>query len=498
LNIGRFLALCRRSANVLSENFMKNPFGPKPLVLGLLAAFALVSATPEDASAQLSRRAKAKPAAAAAAAAPPGLDRERGGKEAPAAVAGARLACTVVDAALVGTSDAPVNGVAVTRNVYEVACQDGLGHMVFAPQQPGGPGAEAIDCLIVQANQRLAEAKGQGQSALACRLPGNAQAAQGLRSYVAQAGGDACTINNARYLGALNGASMLRYEVGCAEGAGFVLDRPVVGGGKPTRLSCLSVIGTNSTCQFTTQAQTFASLNPAVAQARRDCTVANARPAGRNPTTQAEVFEIGCSGGKPGFFVELSGAGQYVRTIECGAIRNTPCQFTSGESLENARKDDFTRRLRANGVDCAVGQLRYIGAEANGRDIFEAACTNRPEGVYALLPAQGTANAEVYDCLLATTRGAACQLTQPSVLYPRLTSAVAGRLTNPCTVNGARSLGSTREGENFYELACADGRQFIVDYAGNGRIKQFLNCREASGILGGCRAGPTGSISRNR
>ena len=472
---------------------MKHMFGLKPFALGLIAAVAFTAGAPDDASAQRASRtaAKGKPAAAG-----PQLDRERGAREAAAAVSAAGLACTITDAGYIGSSNIVVNGATVTRNAYEVACQNNLGHVVFQPQVAGVGRAEAVDCLIVQVNERLARTKGQTAGVLQCRLPGNAQPEQGLRALAAEAGG-ACTINNGRYVGSVSSGVAQRYEVGCADKAGFLLDRPAAAGARPSMVSCLSVAGTPSACQFTTQAQILATLAPVVAQAKRDCALSKVRIAGRNAKTSADVLELGCEGAKPGFFVELSDTGQFVRAMDCGAIRNTACEFTSATALDASRRDDFTRRLRAAGVDCTVGQLRYIGAETNGsRDVFEAACTNRPEGVYALLPAQGTANAEVYDCLLAPKRGAACQLTQESAVYPRLTTAIAGRLTNACTVNGARRLGSTPQGEDFYEIACADGRAFVVDYGGNGKIRMFLNCREASAVLGGCRAGPNASQSR--
>jgi hypothetical protein len=471
---------------------MKHSFGPKPLVFGLLAAFAFASVAP-DAAAQRSprRMPEGKPAAAG-----PQLDRVRGGAEAPAAVTASGIACTVTDAAFVGASNVTVNGVKSTRNAYEVSCQEGLGHIIFQPTTAGVGRAEAVDCLLVAANERLAKAQGNTSGVLSCRLPGNAQPATGLRTYLSQAGAT-CTPTQARYMGALQGGAGARYEVACSDGQGLVLDRALTGGARPTVVSCLSVLGTNSACQFTDKARLVASLSPVVAQARRECTVSDVRAAGRNPTTQAEVLEIGCSGGRPGFFVEVGANNQFVRAMECGSVRNEPCQFTSTEAVESVRKAELSQRLRAAGNDCAINQLRYIGKEASGgRDVFEASCSNRPDGVYALLPASGSTGAEIYDCLLAAKRGARCELTPESAVYPRLTSAVAGRLTNACTVNAARRLGTTTQGEDWYEIGCADGRQFLVDYAGNGRLRSFLNCREGSGILGGCRNGPTGSISR--
>ena len=476
---------------------MMQSFGLKAFAIALAGAFAVSSAAPEDASAQgrssaASRRAAEakKPAQAAQG---PQLDRERGGREAPAAVQAAGLACTITDAAFIGSSTTTVNGAQVVRNAYEVACQDGLGYFIFAPQTAGAAPTDVLDCLIVQAGAEVAKSQGKPEGPV-CRLAGNAQPYAGLRTWVAQAG-QTCTITNGRYVGELTDDRGSRYEVACSNGPGFYLDK-LKAGGKPGVVSCLNALGSNAPCRFTTKEQSLAALAPIVAQSGRQCVVANARVAGRNPTTQGEVVEIGCQGA-PGFFMELTNTGGFARATDCGVIANTPCQFTDDAAARAAMAARYAQRLKTAGFDCNVANLVRTGTETtSGREIVEVACSNRPDGALALLAVNPGQKTEILDCLQASRVPTGCTLTQPSVLYPRLTTAIGTRAPRGCPVSNSRFMGTTPEGETWIEVTCQDGRAFVVDYRGGGRVQNVLTCRNAAKILGGCRAGERGSVPK--
>ena len=470
--------------------------GLKALAIALTGAFTLTNAMPEDASAQgRARRAAERDAKKpeAAQAATLGLDRERGGREAPAAVQAAGVACTITDAAFIGSSSITVNAAQVVRNAYEVACQDGPGYFVFAAPPGVTAPADAIDCLVVRAGADVLKAQGKPEGPV-CRLAGNAQPHLGLRSWVTQAGG-ACAISNGRYVGDLADKRGSRYEVACGDAPGFYLDR-LTGGAKPTLMSCLAAADGDAPCRFTTKAQSLAALAPAVAQSGRSCVVSNARVAGLNPTTQGEVLEIGCQAG-PGFFLELNKAGGYVRNTDCGVIANTPCQFTDDTAARAAMAARYAQRLKTAGYDCTVGNMVRMGTETgSGREIVEVACSNRPDGALALFAVEPGQKTEILDCVQAGRVENGCTLTQPSVLYPRLTSGIGTRAPRGCTVTGTRYMGSTPQGETWVDVTCQDGRSFVIDYRGAGRVQNVLTCRNAAKILGGCRAGDSASVPK--
>lgn len=468
---------------------MKLSFGSRSASVCLAGALAAVgvSLLPYDTSAQgRIRRGSETPAAAdrddrpnrQARQSGPQLDRARGAAEAPAIVRAAGLTCTIADAAFVGST--PDN-----RNGYEVACREGLGYIVTAPSQAGGA-AQVFDCVNVDTTFRAAQASGQG-GAPQCRLPGNAQPARGLQAYVAQAGA-ACTINNARYIGDSRANNTVRYEVGCAEGPGYVVDRPRAAGARATAQTCFRAeAGGPFRCQFTPRAQSLAALAPLVAQARRQCTISDARIVGVKPQTRNEVVEVGCQGA-PGFLIETAPTGGFVQAYDCGRLGNAPCQFTAAAQVQALNAADYSRLLRASGFDCAVANFSRLGDEANtGRDIVEVACSNRPDGAFAILAENPGQRSEVYDCLLAPKRGQQCQLTKAEALYPRLSAAITGSQRSNCTVVNHRRMGSTPQGEDWYEVSCSQGRNAVVDYRGNGQVRQVLRCPDAAQVLGGCK-----------
>ncbi len=454
---------------------MKRMFRAGSAVLslgGALAALA-ISAAPDDASAQRTSRsagARAAPAKAAA----PGLDRARGMKEGPAAVQAARLTCTVTDAAFLGMAQGGAS-------VYEIACREGLGFMLTAGTATAP--AQVVDCI----NQNATAARTPGLQG--CRLAANANPAQGLQPIVTAAG-VSCTVNNARYLGDTTTTNMARYEVGCANGPGYVLDRPKVAGGRPTATDCFTAsAGGKFQCEYTTRAQSLGRFTPLVTQARRECVVSDARDLGVNTQTQNRLFEIGCQG-RPGFLLETAANGSVANTYDCGRFGNVPCQFTAATAVQALNASDYTRLLRAAGVECTVSNFNRTGRDASEREIVEAACSNRPEGVFALLVPQGaTGRSETADCLVAAAAyRRECTLTSVSALYPSITRTLPSQsIGRECTVTGTRVMGRTPQGENWVEIGCSNGRSYVIDYRGGGRISRIVACGQATEILGGCR-----------
>ena len=469
---------------------MKRPFGRSGLASGVaaVAAMLLTSAFAGDAAAQRNSRnpgGQKKPAAAA-----PKLDRARGAAEAPAVLQAAGVSCTVSDAAFVGASK---NAAGTVINNYEVACSEGLGYLL---QAPTGGTPQPFDCLAVEAARQAAAAKGQS-AALGCQLPANAKPAVTLQPLVAAAGGT-CTVNDARYVGTSASSGVTIYEVRCTQGAGYMLQRPRATG-SPTLTSCLNFMGTPTACTLTPQAEVVASLVPVVAQAKRQCDVNNARMVGQNPATKNSIVEIGCSNG-PGFLAETAGNGAFVRALDCDKVQGVTCQFTDVSTLQAANQAALMTRVRNAGLgDCTPGQVRVIGAEAkSGREVVEVSCSNRPYGAIAILGSQVSPRAEVYDCLFAPRWAGECTLTQASAAYPRVSSALRLRGKNPnCSITNARWMGVTPQAENWFEIACQDGRSFLIDYRGNGQVASMLTCREGAGIGGGCRAGIGASVPKD-
>jgi hypothetical protein len=474
---------------------MTRAFGRSGVATAIVAALMMSTggAFPTDADAQSANSRNSRRAQPGNKPVPgPKLDRAKGAAEAPGVVRAAGVACTVTDAAYIGQTK---NAAGTVQNGYEVACSEGLGYII----QVGAAGTTptVFDCIVMDASARAGEAKGQ-KGMVRCQLPANLKAAQSLQPLVARAGGT-CTVSDARYAGTNPTTGVTVYEISCAQGAGYMLQRPRDAATNPTLVSCLNYLGSPMPCALTPQEKVIASIVPVVANAKRTCDVTNARMAGQNPQTKNDIVEIGCGGGRPGFFAEVTPAGAFVRALDCDRVSGLACQFTNTAALQAAGREALLQRVAGAGLrDCTPADARLLGTETDtGRDVIEVSCANRQDGVIAVLASQKTARTEVFDCLFEARWSGRCELSRPSAVYPRVSSALRVRGKSPnCQISNARWMGWTPQGENWFEIACADGRSFLMDYRGNGQVASVMTCREGTGIGGGCRAGIGASATR--
>ena len=392
----------------------------------------------------------------------------RGAKEAPAAVQKAGLACTVTDAAFIGSS----NGKDGSQNVYEVACQQGMGYVVMS-----GKTTKAYDCLAT------AE-----QKTLACRLPENADSKQGLKPIIA-ASGVTCTPTGARYLGANPTTTV--YEVACQEGPGFILQAPVPGGTTTATVAipCIQAPA-NMTCTLTTKAQNEAYLTALVAKSGRTCQVSGSRYMGTESGSGVAYYEVGC-GAQPGFVIGATKAGGFDHVLTCGQAQNLAggCTLTSAAAVAGQQTADYTRMAHAAGFDCDVSKYREIGRDPDHDDVVELACSNRPDGAVALFPGSPSGHARVLDCIRGAEFGptAACQLTSAQPIYPKYTAVLATKGYKTCQVSGARYIGRNGGGD-FVELACADGKPgFVVQLGPSYLAKDVMTCGQAKEAAMACQ-----------
>jgi hypothetical protein len=130
--------------------------------------------------------------------------------------------CTPSDAKFLGqgSNKDAATGKTVTEKVYEVACQEGLGYMIMAPQ---GQPAQAYDCLAMTINKPKPGEKDVGKPY--CKLPQNADPITGLAA-VATKAGVPCQANQARYMGSSTDGKLDQYEVACADGSAYIVQDP--------------------------------------------------------------------------------------------------------------------------------------------------------------------------------------------------------------------------------------------------------------------------------
>ncbi len=413
--------------------------------------------------------------------------RTRGRAEAPAVAQAANVNCQIADALYLGSAGEG----AAAQNVYEVACNGGLGYVLV--QRPAPQPVQVVDCLSAKTVADREEAAGTSRPTR-CTLPANANPAVGLQPVVQQLG-RRCTIDRGRAVGSLSGGGGgTRYEVGCTEGGALMIDAPGPGSTlQPTALTCLQAAAANAACEYETQEQQIAAIRPRLAGPAASCQVSGIRYAGR-PTQRPtnDVVEVAC-GSTGGFLIESDAAGSTVNTWSCGSAeaRGLPCELTNTAVAETQDAELYAASARAIGLTCPVTRYRRVGLDqTSGREVVELVCGQNTEATIAYFPIPGRPNqtGETVDCLRAEARGIGCRLTPIAATFPRLTQALqaAGQA---CPVSAVRRVGRLEQ-EDFVEVACDPTRRgFFVALpvapgsTGIGRVITCANARE----YGGCQ-----------
>jgi hypothetical protein len=391
--------------------------------------------------------------------------RERGMKEAPAVAKTAGVTCDVSDAYYIGASNAKEG----KQNVYEVACKQGLGYILLS----SGSTAKAYDCLATA-----------NQPTLTCRLPGNANPADGLKPLVAQTG-TACTPTKARYVG--SNATTAIYEVACQEGSGYLLQTNAVGAPAtaPALTPCAATMGqANMECTLTSKDQVMAYINGLVAKSGKQCQVSGVRYIGADKTSGDSFYEVGC-GSAAGFVLDTDKTGGLKQAIGCAQAQALGgCTMTDTTKVATEEVATYTKLAKAAGYNCDVSKYRYIGSDAKKDEVVELACSNRPDGTVAVFPADTNGKAEFVDCVKAGQFGpnGACKLSSPEPVYAKYTAALAAKGRSSCKVSGARFLGTTSSGSDYVETACSDGNPgWVLELgAGDTNVKSLLSCGQAA------------------
>ena len=134
--------------------------------------------------------------------------------------------CEVIDAAPLSTRPS-------SKPEYEIACRNALGWIISL----GADGKPQLnDCVALDA---AAFAAGKAwPKGMVCSLPGNNVPISGLKPIAAKAA-PTCTLSDGTFLGGGGDPPILRYEIACKDGKGYIVDSPAPGStATQSSLSC--------------------------------------------------------------------------------------------------------------------------------------------------------------------------------------------------------------------------------------------------------------------
>lgn len=124
--------------------------------------------------------------------------------------------CEVTDAASLSARPS-------SKPEYEIVCKEALGWIISL-----GPDGKPVlnDCLALDTGA-LAAGKAWPKG-MVCSLPGNAAPVAGLKPLAAKVS-PACTVADGTFLGGGGDPPILRYEIACKDGKGYIVDAPAPG-----------------------------------------------------------------------------------------------------------------------------------------------------------------------------------------------------------------------------------------------------------------------------
>ena len=403
---------------------------------------------------------------------PPPDSAKIGMAAAPGLIEAAHVPCTLSEARFMFGAIGADKGKA---KVYEVACQEGLGYVIVAPEKADATPV-IFDCMATT------QPVGGKPNPMACKLAGNADPAKGLSALMARSG-RACAVDKGRYLGSTEDRNV--YEVACHEGGGYILEAAKAPGGRTTANTCLAYgAASNLRCILQTPEQQQGAVAGLVAASGKPCAMTNT---GYRGFTAADLRlrrgrllrQQGAHAGGPSLGQacgrdRLSAGRRHRRRLHLD--RSAAGADRPGRILQRSGQGNLQRPGQAGWVRLRRFPNMPTSLPRRTAEVVELACSNRSDGGVGLFSTTG--RPEVWDCLRAHAEGYTCSFSSESNVYGKLTNQLKAKGTN-CVVSDARPYGRTSAGADLIEVSCADG--------GPGWVLEYPpHVAEPSGALRNC------------
>ena len=232
---------------------------------------------------------------------------------------------------------------------------------------------------------------------------------------------------------------------------------------------------------------------PIVQQAAVPCTITGTRTivkGGQMPDgATASFYEVSCQEGM-GYVVISRTKAPLVQSVDCLAASTPgadgkPSMIACKLPANAAPSTALTATLTKIGRDCAVDKAREVGTTPT-QTVYEVSC---PGGAGYILLVARTAGATTsanpcigYDEIGGDMK---CTLTTPEQRDALVNQLVAAG-GKPCTVKGKHFIGTTSDHSDYLEVACSEGKGYMLQTDNAGKFKAMLDCGQAAGIAGGC------------
>lgn len=227
-----------------------------------------------------------------------------------------------------------------------------------------------------------------------------------------------------------------------------------------------------------------------LASAGLTCNVTDARLIGEDAKTGVKAYEVACD---TGF------GGSLLVTKDQPKPQMFSCLQTS-EPQPDGKPHSLACLLPANaeplkalapliakaGNSCVVDKVRSIGTNASNT-FMEVRCQSGSGFVMqASNPMDPAKEVRMTPCIAyPADNNLACKLTDSTAALAVVDTLVAGA-GKSCTPKDKRFVLTTAEGATWYEVACQDGKGYMLEQASTGALSRTVDCAAASFVGGGC------------
>jgi hypothetical protein len=233
-----------------------------------------------------------------------------------------------------------------------------------------------------------------------------------------------------------------------------------------------------------------------ISAAHVDCDLVDARliGEGQDPKTKTKqsLYEVACKDNEGAVLVK---AGDEVTPFSClqsdrpqadGKPSNTRC-LLPGNADPNAGLAPYIAKA---GIKCVTDKVRAIG-QSPSNAFFEISCTNAPGGfILQTSSPMSLKQPAVADPCIAVSENDArhCQLTDRAAQLG-VVDKLAAASGKPCVIkpDGRAYVGKSAAGKMFFEVACQDGKGYLLVQNPEGGLEQAIACVDADAVAGGCK-----------
>lgn len=220
------------------------------------------------------------------------------------------------------------------------------------------------------------------------------------------------------------------------------------------------------------------------------CTVSDARFVGEDKKTGQTFYEIACTPGLGGVLLANKDGSkpQYYTCLETtkpgadGKPSPLACILPSNADLLTP----LAPFVAKSGTACTIEKARSIGASPTNTFVEVACAGGKGYVLQTSAPPDAAKEVKMVTCLgFEPGEKLACELTDKATQLAAVDQLAAAAGKN-CAVKDKRYVLATVSGSLFFEVACQDGKGYMLEQKADGSLARAIPCIDASFVGGGC------------